>query len=184
MRAFAGESQARNRYTFAAAQARAVQLELLAQVFLFTAEQERAHAKVFYEHLRQLAGQTITVDGTYPVDLSQDLGQLLQLAQHNELEEFDKVYPAFAKTAQQEGFEQVAASFQRIAQVEHMHANRFQHIAQLVQQNQLTGRSDGELWMCLNCGHVHRGGQAPGQCPVCQYGQGYFSPVELAPWTC
>lgn len=184
MRAFAGESQARNRYTFAAEQACKAKMPMLAEIFRFTADQERAHAKVFYDHLTQLAGQNITVDGTYPIDIADNLLDLLNMAQHNEMEEFETVYPAFAKVAQQEGFAKIAASFQMIAAIEQNHAKRFQHIAQLVAQNQLFAASGETVWMCLNCGHLHTGKQVPEQCPVCQHSQGYFVPLNMAPWTC
>lgn len=91
MRAFAGESQARNRYTFAAGQARKQKQEAIAQIFLYTADQEKEHGEIFYNHLRELAGETIHVDGGYPVDITEDLGELLRMAQHNEYEEHDVV---------------------------------------------------------------------------------------------
>ena len=184
MKAFAGESQARNRYTFAAEQAEEANLYVLAEIFKFTANQELAHAKVFYDHLTGLAGQTITVDGTYPIDIADNLLDLLKMAHHNEMEEFDEVYPAFARVAEEEGFLPVAASFRMIAQVEQNHARRFQHMVQLVEQNQLFAAEGEAVWMCLNCGHVHRGSQVPMQCPVCQHNRGYFVPLNMAPWTC
>lgn len=184
MRAFAGESQARNRYTFAAEQAKTVKLPVLAEIFTFTANQELAHAKVFYDHLSQLAGQNIAIDGTYPIDIADNLLNLLHMAQHNELEEFEAVYPAFAKVAQEEGYPKVAASFQMIAQIEQSHAKRFQHIAKLMEQNQLFAAPNEAVWMCLNCGHLHTGKQVPEQCPVCSHNQGYFVQLDMAPWTC
>lgn len=95
MRAFAGESQARNRYTFAASCAKKNGLAVVEAVFRFTASQEEEHAEIFYNHLSSLAGTSITIDGTYPVDLSEDVAQLLRFAQHNEFEEHDDVYKAF-----------------------------------------------------------------------------------------
>lgn len=184
MRAFAGESQARNRYTFAAEQAQAANLRILAEIFKFTADQERAHAKVFYDHLSQLAGQTVAVDGTYPIDIADNLLELLHMAHHNELEEFESVYPAFAQVAQEEGYPKVAASFEMIAQIEQSHGKRFAHMAQLMEQNQLFAAPDEEVWMCLNCGHLHRGKQAPAMCPVCSHNQGFFIKLDMAPWTC
>ena len=184
MRAFAGESQARNRYTFAAEQAEEANLYVLSESFKFTASQECAHAKVFYDHLTQLAGQTIKVDGTYPIDIADNLLDLLKMAHHNEMEEFEDAYPAFAKVAEEEGFLPVAASFRMIAEIEHSHAKRFQHMAQLVEQAQLFAAQGEEVWMCLNCGHLHRGRQVPEECPVCQHNRGYFVPLNMAPWTC
>lgn len=104
MRAFAGESQARNRYTIAAEKAREKGMYTIADVFLYTADQERAHAERFYELLKEFTGSTIQIDGTYPVDQQDTLEELLRAAEHNEKEEFEDVYPAFGSTAKAEGF--------------------------------------------------------------------------------
>ena len=106
------------------------------------------------------------------------------MAHHNEMEEFESVYPMFAQIAQEEGFAKVAASFKMIAQIEQTHAKRFQHMAQLVEQNQLFASNGEAVWMCLNCGHLHTGKRVPEQCPVCQHNQGFFVPLPMAPWTC
>ena len=108
MRAFAGESQARNRYTFAAGLARRKNLYVLESVFTFTADQERAHAKVFYNLLEQVSGQNLQVDGTYPVELFPDILDHLRSAQHNEYQEWDHDYAGFSRTAQEEGFPEIA----------------------------------------------------------------------------
>ncbi len=184
MKAFAGESQARNRYTFAAEQAEESNLYVLSEIFKFTADQEQAHAKVFYDHLAGLAGHTITVDGTYPVDAADNVLDLLHMAHHNEMEEFEKVYPEFAAVAEEEGFQPVAASFRMIAQIEENHARRFQHVAKLLEEGQMFARAGEAVWMCQNCGHLHKGGKVPEVCPVCQHNRGYFIPVDMAPWTC
>ncbi len=183
MRAFAGESQARNRYTFAAQTAEQTKQYHIAQIFLFTANQERAHAEIFYNHLSQLTGETVAIDGTFPVNISDKLQDLLQWAVHNEMEEYELAYPDFATVAEQEGFPQVAASFRQIAEIEHTHARRFQHILQQVEQL-TTGMQSQAQWMCLNCGHIHGGTTLPGQCPVCQHDKGYFVQLAMAPWTC
>ena len=117
MRAFAGESQARNRYTFAAGICRKQQLHVLEAVFTFTANQEKEHAEIFFNHLKELDGSTIRLDGTYPVEVTNDVKQLLRRAQHNEYEEFDPIYKSFAETARREGFAQAANSFQQIAAI-------------------------------------------------------------------
>ena len=95
MRAFAGESQARNRYIFAAAQAKEQKMQVVEFVFRFTAKQEEAHAAVFYQHLKELSGETVHIDGGYPVDIYESVSELLRAAEHNEYEEFDPVYQAF-----------------------------------------------------------------------------------------
>ena len=105
MRAFAGESQARNRYTFAAGQAHQQGLYVLENVFRFTADQEKEHAEVFYNQLKELAGETIAIDGTYPVDLSPNMSELLKMAQHNEYEEHDDVYKHFRSEERRVGKE-------------------------------------------------------------------------------
>ena len=111
MRAFAGESQARNRYTIAADQAKKEGLYVVQSVFLFTAEQERAHAQVFYDYLKELKGENIQIDGGYPVDQYDKSLDLLKAARHNEYEEFQDVYQNFGKTAKEEGFAQIADGF-------------------------------------------------------------------------
>lgn len=115
MRAFAGEGQARNRYTFAAEQARKDGKPAIADIFLYTADQERAHAGRYYELLKEASGTNIFIDGSYPVDETKTLVQLLRASEHNEQEEAEDVYPAFADVAKQEGFFEVAATFQHIA---------------------------------------------------------------------
>lgn len=183
MRAFAGESQARNRYTFAASQAKKNKLEVLRQVFLFTADQERAHGKLFYEALQPMNGKTITVDGGYPVDLGEDMAALLRAAEHNEAEEAEVVYPAFAETAQQEGYEGVARLFRAVAAIEKTHASRFGHLAELLEKGKLFVAEAETGWLCLNCGHIIRAAAAPAMCPTCKHDQGFFVRLELAPWT-
>lgn len=183
MRAFAGESQARNRYTFAAEQAKEQKLYVVEAVFRFTADQEQQHAEVFYDHLKELAGQNIQIEGSYPVDIYDTVLEVLKAAQHNEYEEFDPVYKTFGDKAMEEGFPQVAASFHQIAKIEKVHGDRFGELAELLEQNKLF-ISDVECkWMCLNCGHIHEGKEAPGKCPVCHHDRGYFIRFELAPYT-
>lgn len=182
MRAFAGESQARNRYTFAASQAKKNGLYVVNAVFAYTASQEQEHAEIFYNHLKELAGETIIVDGGYPVDVSDDMSKLLRMAQHNEYEEHDPVYKTFGEKAMEEGFNQVAASFFKIAEIEKIHGDRFGRFAKLMEEGKLFV-SDVEVeWMCLNCGFVYKGTKAPAVCPVCQHDQGYFIRFELSPY--
>ena len=183
MRAFAGESQARNRYTFAAEQAKEQNLQVVEFVFQFTAEQERAHAEVFYNHLKELSGETVHIDGGYPVDLYESVLELLRAAEHNEYEEFDPVYQVFGDKALEEGFPQVAASFHRIAEIEKIHGERFGRLADLLEQNQLFISDVACKWMCLNCGFVFEGKEAPQKCPVCSHDKGFFIRLELAPYT-
>lgn len=183
MKAFAGESQARNRYNFAADKAHEQHLHVLEEVFKFTAEQERAHGKVFYELLTELSGENIQIEGTYPIDISESLEELLGMAEHNENEEHDSVYKEFEEVARQEGFQKAAGTFHMIAEVEKVHANRFAQFKKWMQDNQLFVSDVTTTWMCLNCGHVLDAKEAPKQCPVCGEEQGYFVRITLAPYS-
>lgn len=182
MRAFAGESQARNRYTFAASQASKSGLQVISAIFAFTASQEKEHAEIFYNHLQEMAGSTIFIDGGYPVDISDNVADLLAKAQHNEYEEHDSVYKSFGETARQEGFDQIASSFLQIAEIEKVHGDRFGRYAQLIREGKLFVSDVEEEWMCLNCGFVFKGTKAPKVCPVCRHDQGYFIRFELSPF--
>lgn len=183
MRAFAGESQARNRYTLAAEQAERENLYVVQAVFKFTADQEKEHAEIFYKHLSQIAGETIHVDGGYPVDITDSISELLRMAQHNEYEEHDPIYKAFGDKAMEEGFLEVAGSFYNIAEIEKRHGDRFGTLAELLEQEKLFVSDVKTGWMCLNCGFVFEGVKVPDQCPVCQHDKGYFIRLELAPFT-
>jgi rubrerythrin len=183
MRAFAGESQARNRYTFAAQVARQKNLEVVARVFEFTADQEKAHAKVFYDALEPSASRNLTVDGNYPVDIYPGLMGYLKAANHNELQEWEHDYAGFAQVAAQEGFQVISKTFEMIAGIEKTHADRFQTFAQLMEQDQLFSSDQEETWMCLNCGQIIHSTTAPAQCPVCRHGQDFFIRLSMAPFT-
>ena len=183
MRAFAGESQARNRYTFAAGLCRQQKLHVLEAVFLFTAGQEKEHAEIFYNHMKAVSGSTVHIDGGYPVTVTNDVLRLLRDAQHNEYEEFDPVYPSFGETARAEGFPEVAASFEQIARIELTHGNRFGRLADLLESGKLFVSDVKCGWMCLNCGYVLESLEAPRQCPVCSHDQGWFIRLEMAPYS-
>jgi len=182
MRAFAGESQARNRYEFSADQARKEGLPVISSIFTFTAGQEKEHAEIFYNHLKELNGQTVLIDGGYPVDNYERSLDLLKAARHNEYEEYQNVYQKFGEVAKEEGFSKVAASFFMIAEIEKVHGDRFQKFADFLERNRLFISEVETGWMCLNCGYVYRGVQAPAKCPVCEHEQGYFIRLELAPY--
>ena len=137
MRAFAGESQARNRYTLAAGKAKEQKLPVLQAVFLYTADQEKEHAEVFYNFLQDMNGETIHIDGGYPVDLDPGILEQLKKATHNENEEHDVVYKSFADIAEQEGFSRIAQTFRMIADVEKTHADRFQMFGKLMEEGRL-----------------------------------------------
>lgn len=179
MRAFAGESQARNRYTFASSLAKKNGLYVISAIFAFTANQEKEHAEIFYNHLKEMAGETIFVDGGYPVDITDDVSELLRKAQHNEYEEHDPIYKVFGDKAAEEGFPAIAGSFHKIAEIEKTHGDRFGKYATMLQEGTLFVSEVETEWMCLNCGFVYKGTSAPAKCPVCLHDQGYFIRVEL-----
>lgn len=180
MRAFAGESQARNRYTIAAERAEKEGMLTIADIFRYTADQERAHAERFYDLLRSLSGETIHIDGTYPIDQQDSLSGLLRAAEHNEHEEYADVYQAFGDTAKEEGFHEAASAFYQIAEIEHIHEERFGRLAEMLESNTYYNAEDISRWMCTNCGYIHEGKQAPKVCPVCRHEQGYFIPFTMA----
>ena len=180
MRAFAGESQARNRYTIAAEKAREAQFYAISDIFIYTAEQERAHAERFYDLLKELVGETIHIDGSYPVDQQESLAELLRAAEHNEHEEYEDVYQAFGDTAKQEGFLEVASAFYQTAEIEHVHEKRFAALAKMLEDGTYYGGENTQKWICTNCGYIHEGVKAPAVCPVCRHAQGYFLPYEFA----
>lgn len=184
LRAFAGESQARNRYTFAASAAKKEKLPCIQEVFLYTAGQEKEHAEIFFNHLKEAQMETAVItDAGYPIDLQNDVLSLLKSAHHNEMEEFSSAYPAFAKTARDEGFNNIARSFELIAPIEKTHGERFEALAQLLESGKLFV-SDVECgWICLNCGYVFRGFEAPPSCPVCSHDRGYFVRLSMSPWS-
>ena len=182
LRAFAGESQARNRYTFAASAMKKKELEVLQLVFLYTAGQEKEHAEVFYDHLKQAGCASIDISAGYPVDCTEEPLELLRLAAEHEMDEYESAYPAFGDQAEAEGFPAIAATFRQIAKIEKVHAERFRRFAQLLEQGKLFVSDVDTAWICLNCGHVHRGKQAPAKCPVCRHSQGYFIRLELSPY--
>ena len=182
LRAFAGESQARNRYTFAAGLAKKKNLQVIEGIFTFTANQERAHAKDFYNLLQSVSGENLRIDGTYPVELYPELLQHLRSAQHNEYQEWDHDYKGFAKAAKEEGFEEISHTFSMISEIEKTHGDRFGRFADLLEQGKLFVSDVEVKWMCLNCGQIIDATMAPAVCPVCKHPQGYFIRWELAPF--
>ena len=174
MRAFAGESQARNRYTFAQCTAENNNFFVLGQIFRFTANQEKAHAEVFYNLLKQSAGTNAEITAGYPIDVYDDISKLLETSVHNENGEAETIYPAFAETAKKEGFPEIATKFTLIAGIEKIHRQRFEYFEKLLRQDKLFKSDKTERWACLNCGYVHESSEPPKVCPVCGKNHGYF----------
>lgn len=184
MRAFAGESQARNRYTFAAEISQQSGLFVVKKVFDFTAEQEKEHARVFYSFLKEAEGENININAGYPVNTSKDVLTLLKNATHNEYEEADSAYKEFGDIAKEEGFTQIAGKFYLIADIEKTHAKRFEEVAKLMEQGKLFASDVQTGWMCLGCGYVVESEIAPQNCPVCDSNQGFFIRMSMAPYVC
>jgi len=177
MKAFAGESQARNRYTYYAGKAKKQGFEQIANIFTETADNEKEHAKVFQGLLitHGMLGEGITLnDATYPVAFTDDTLQNLQFAASGEKEEWSELYPMFAKTAEEEGYPDVAAAFKMIALVEKHHEERYAKLAQNVKEHAVFKKDGKVFWKCLNCGYVFENIEAPPQCPVCKHPQAYF----------
>ncbi len=182
MRAFAGESQARNRYTFAASAAKKEGFPVIQAVFQFTANQEKEHAELFYKFLQEMTGDTIHIDGGYPVDTYDRTLDLLKAARHNEFEEYENVYKQFGDIALDEGFDRVGQVFHMVADIEKTHGDRFDLFAGLLERGQLFASEVETGWGCLNCGYVYHGTFAPKYCPVCEHEQGWFIRMELTPY--
>lgn len=177
MKAFAGESQARNRYTFYASIAAKEGFAQIEKIFLETAENERLHAKRFYKLLLDgLDGElpaTVEINAAYPVAQGSTIDNL-NAAAAGENEEWTKLYPAFAQIAADEGFPKVSAAFKLIAKVEEHHEARYQKLATNIAESKVFKKDEKVKWVCMKCGHIHEGNNAPEVCPTCQHPQGYF----------
>lgn len=183
MKAFAGESQARNRYTFAKMTALEKNMYVISEVFRFTAEQEEQHAKIFYELLLDSSGNKVEISADYPVDVYDDITKLLDTSVNNENDEYENIYPEFARIAREEGFAKAASKFALISEIENIHRKRFEHYSNLIKEDKLFKSENTERWLCLNCGHIHESSEAPLICPVCGMKQGYFIREAEAPYT-
>lgn len=176
LKALAGESQARNRYTIAAGIARKEGLEHVAAIFEETAANEIEHAELFYKHLAGLAPAALEITAAYPV-VAGDAAAQLQAAVHGENEEWSALYPEFARIAREEGFPEVARTFESVSRVEKEHEARFQRLLDHVVNGTVFQRGEKIYWRCRKCGHIHEGIMAPKVCSVCQHAQAFFEPV-------
>ena len=177
MCAFAGECMARLRYDYAAQAADRERLYGVGRLFRFTADQEREHAELFYTRLAP-AGGVVPIQADYPAQPDSSALALLNFAAENEARENGTVYPGFAAVADQEGFPDIARLFERIARIEKTHGDRFARYAQWLNDGLLFHSDTETTWICLNCGHVLTGTDAPLSCPVCQHAQGYYVRAE------
>ncbi len=169
--AFAGESQARNRYTFFASAAKKEGYEQISAVFLQTAEEEKEHAKLFF---KQLKGGEVTITAGYPAGVIGTTKENLKEAAAGEKMEWGKLYPDFAKTAEKEGFKEIAALFKNVAKVEATHEARYAKLYQNMVKGKVFKATAVAKWHCRNCGYVHESKNAPATCPVCDHPQAYF----------
>lgn len=182
MRAFAGEAMSCSRYKIAEKVCRQKQLFVLANLFKFTAAQEKAHGEIFYDHLKEGGCDLISINADYPAELSEEPLELLRHSHEHEFKENGEVYPAFANDAREEGYAQIAQDFENIAKIERAHGNRFKRFAQLMEEGRLFSAEVSEQWLCLNCGYIPEGTSAPETCPVCKQPQGWFIRLKQSPW--
>jgi len=174
LKAFAGESQARNRYTYYASIAKKENYVQISNIFLETAENEKEHAKRLYKFLvGSINGEMVEITASYPVAMGDTKSNLLAAAE-GEKEEWGELYPSFADVAEQEGFADVACVFRKLGEVEKHHEIRYRKLyANLVACEVFKKPAEVE-WKCGNCGYVHKGDSAPAMCPACAHPQGYF----------
>jgi rubrerythrin len=171
LKAFAGESQARNRYTMYSAKAKKEGYEQIAAIFLETADNEREHASLFY---KKLEGGEVEITASYPAgDIGSTL-ENLEYAANGEHAEATLIYPEFAKTAREEGFEDIATLFELISTIEEQHEKRYRKLHENVKNNEVFDRVSECVWVCRECGYVHHGKSAPEVCPVCAHPQGFY----------
>ncbi len=169
--AFAGESQARNRYSFAAKKAQKEGLVQIAAIFERTAEQERAHAKTLFNLLE---GGEVEVRASFPAGAIGSTMENLEAAAAGEEHEYKEMYPEFAATAKEEGFPVIAAVFNAIAKAEQQHARQYRAFIENLKEGRTFKREDTVIWYCRKCGYVHEGTKPPKKCPACAHPQGYF----------
>lgn len=169
--AFAGESQARNRYTFFAKVAQKEGYEQISNVFLDTAENEKEHAKLFYKHIPN--AEHLTVTGSYPFFFGDTYNNLLSAAS-GEREEWENLYKNSSQVAKNEGYDDIFRLFANIVEIEKHHAHRFQLLADELKEGSIFKKPEITQWVCLKCGHIQIGKEAPCECPVCEHPQAYF----------
>lgn len=169
--AFAGESQARNRYTYFAGQARKDGFMQIAAIFEETALNEKEHAKVFFEYLE---GGDVEIVAAYPAGMIKDTKSNLEAAAAGEKMEWTTIYADFARTARDEGFQDIAVSFDQISKVEKFHEARYRQLISNVAAGEVFKKKSATKWHCTNCGYIHEGVEAPAICPACKHPQSYY----------
>jgi len=175
LKAFAGESQARNRYTYFASVAKKEGFEQISAIFLETAENEKEHAKLFFNALE---GGPVEITATYPAGKTSTTADNLLAAANGEKEEWGKIYQDFRKIAEKEGYPEVAYLFKQIAEVEEQHEKRYRKLLENVKTGKVFKKDQPVKWKCRNCGYVHEGNEAPESCPACKHPQAYYEVME------
>ncbi len=168
---FAGESQARNRYTYFASAAKKEGYEQIAALFLETAENEKEHAKRFFKFLE---GGEVEITASYPAGVIGTTAENLKEAADGENMEHTKLYPEAAKTAEEEGFKEIAFLFRKIAEVEVHHEQRYRALLKNLKESKVFKKDTNEKWKCRNCGYIYEGTEAPEKCPACDHPKAYF----------
>lgn len=176
LKAFAGESQARNRYTYFASVAKKEGYEQIAAIFLETAEQEKEHAKRFFKLLD--GGQATIYEATYPAGKIGTTPENLLAAAQGEKEEWDVLYPSFAQTAKEEGFDEIAKVFEHVAGVETEHERRYLKLLSRITDGDFFHRNHEIWWQCRNCGYICKATEAPKLCPTCLHPKAFFEPMK------
>ena len=169
--AFAGESQARNRYSFFASQAKKENYEQISSFFIETADNEKEHAKRFFKFLR---GGDAEVTASFPAGMIASTSENLAAAASGENHEWSTLYPEFSRVADTEGFTEVAKIFRNIARAEQQHEKRYRALLKNIKEKKVFKKDGVVLWKCRNCGYVHEGMNAPDECPACAHPQSYF----------
>ena len=168
---FAGESQARNRYTYFASAARKEGYEQIANIFAETAENEKEHAKVFFKHLE---GGDVEITATYPAGVISNTKSNLEAAAAGENLEWTTLYSDCARIAKDEGFPEVARSFREISEVEKFHESRYRRLINNIAKSEVFKKTSPVKWHCINCGYVFEGAEAPKECPACKHPQAFY----------
>ncbi len=168
---FAGESQARNRYTYFASAAKKEGFVQISNIFLETAENEKEHAKVFFKYLE---GGDLEITAAYPAGMIKDTKTNLEEAAAGENLEWTTLYSDFAKTAKQEGFDEIARSFEEISKVEKFHESRYRKLINNIAEQKVFKKNSPVKWHCINCGYVVEGAEAPKECPACRHPQAFY----------
>ncbi|MBN2661071.1 MAG: rubrerythrin family protein [Tannerellaceae bacterium] len=175
LKSFAGESQARSRYTFFASVAKKEGFQQIAGVFAETAEQEKEHAERFFKFLE---GGMLEITASYPAGSIGTTAENLAAAADGENEEWTELYPEFARIAEEEGFKAIAVAYRQIAKVEAEHEARYRKLLANVTEGKVFEKDEEIMWQCRNCGWVFKGKKAPKTCPACDHAQSYFEPMK------